>query len=107
MIEVRMNLVDMKRIKNDILYSITMQDRLRAAGMPIIGTLLMRGVERGVIVWHVEPDLDGDIGVIRWYDVGESMTPGTEWVEIEGEQLQAHSWTKYRLAGVTVEDEEL
>lgn len=96
MIEVRMNLVDLARIKHELLHSIAMIQRLKTAGVPVIGTLLMRGVVRGRLTWHTEEDLDGDISVLRWTDTNEStILTGRPMVRTGGEKHDGWEWTKW------------
>jgi hypothetical protein len=96
MIEVRMNLVDLARIKHDMLHSIAMVERMKKAGIPVIGILIMRGVSRGRLTWHTEEDLDGDISVLRWYDKGEDSTGmGHQMVRAGGEKHEGWEWIKY------------
>lgn len=110
MIEVRSNLIDLARVKHDMLHAIAMIERLKKAGMPIIGILHMRGVERGRLTWHKEEDLDGDVSVMRWFDDNEiDAAPGTAWIKVSSEQHEAWSFTVYRDADAPapVEDDEL
>lgn len=96
MIEVRMNLVDLARIKHELLHSIAMIRRLKTAGVPVIGTLLMRGVSNGRLSWHTEEDLDGDISVLRWYANDEpGFADREDWRRVAGEKHDGWEWSKH------------
>lgn len=109
MIEVRINLVDIGRIKNRVLHNIAFMEKLKSVGIPTIGVLLMEGVSSGYLTVHVEEDLDGDLSVIRWWSpdevaVGLNGDPGEAYRRTAGEQLEGWSWTRY---SAEPEDDEL
>lgn len=108
MIEVRIDLIELRKIKHDVLHSITMIEVLKKAGIPIDGVLLTRGVTRGTLVWSIEEDLDGETWVIRWCDDSEdfAMRGPKQPIEATGAG-QAFTWKRYRNPNKPVEDEEL
>lgn len=100
MIEVRINLVDIGRIKNRVLHNIAFMDKLKSIGIPTVGVLLMEGVSSGHLTVHVEEDLDGDLSVIRWWTPGEpacaiNEKPADPYRRVAGKQLEGWSWVQY------------
>lgn len=71
MIEVRIDLDSVKKLDHEVLENIKIVERLRAAGIPFIGRLVLSGVTHGTLIHHVDEDIDGDTLVYRWYDRGE------------------------------------
>lgn len=68
MIEVRIprNVVRAIYQDNDIQFGQILLDRLRAAGIPVVRTLLVRGVEHGRLEFETD-DLASDDWIYRWY----------------------------------------
>lgn len=100
MIEVKMNLVDLSRIENDCLCSITVIQRLKQLGVPIIGVVSVRTVARGTLTWTLEEDMDGDLAVVRWYDVKEPPFD-KKYIKCESRDEGVWSWTRYRFPGLS------
>lgn len=65
-IEVRVPHDDIKKIQHEVTANIALVERLRKAGIPIIGRLVLSGITHGTLTHHVESDLDGDTLVYRW-----------------------------------------
>lgn len=66
MIEVRVPLDHIKHIQHEVTQNILLVERLKKAGIPIIGRLVLSGVEHGKLEHEVEEDIDGDTLVYRW-----------------------------------------
>lgn len=103
MIEVLVSVLELSKIKHDMLHSTAMLEHLRAAGIPMRGTLHMRGVERGVLEWTntVDPLNDDEMWRIRWFDDGEphiahNAEVGSEWIREAKGSGEAYSWKRYR-----------
>lgn len=94
MIELRIDTDALVKTKTDVLASIYMVQAFKEAGVPIVGTLIAKGLERGSMTWLREDGLDGDEWVIRWFDDEEGpMHRGP--VEAKGRHA-LYSWTRYR-----------
>lgn len=90
---------------HNVLHSILFIQALKKAGVPIIGNIVMAGVERGSLTMYQEDDLDGDIIVVRWLDAGESVSgakhkhdfgsgKGFTWVRYEDHPLKSPATVK-------------
>lgn len=71
MIEVRVDLDDLRKVTHEVLYNIALIERMRKAGIPVVGRLIPSAVTHGTVIWTVDEDLDGDTLVIRWYERDE------------------------------------
>lgn len=71
-IEVRVSLDDVKKLQHEVLENIKVVEKLRAAGIPMIGKLVLSGITHGTLTHRVEEDLDGDTLVYMWQ--GEVVT---------------------------------
>jgi hypothetical protein len=86
----------------DILCSIAMVEAAKAAGIPIQGILIAKGIERGTLMWFNESDIDGDVWVIRWLDDGEKADKK---LPVTGRgQGRGYSWIRY---GLQADEDEL
>lgn len=65
-IEVRVPLDDLKKLQHEVLANIKTVEKLRAAGIPVIGKLVLSGITHGTLSHRVEEDLDGDVLVYEW-----------------------------------------
>lgn len=65
-IEVRVSLDDVKKLQHEVLENIKVVEKLRAAGIPVIGKLVLSGITHGTLTHRVEEDLDGDTLVYVW-----------------------------------------
>lgn len=108
MIAIQIDLIELRKIKHDVLHSITMIELLKKVGIPIDGVLLTRGVTRGTMVWTREEDLDNETWVIRWFDDGEPQDRCGP-IEARGHG-HAYTWVRHRninAPALPVEDDEL
>lgn len=64
MIEVRIPMADVQRFENSVITGQMIMNRLRAAGVPVLGVLFPLGAERGALVSFVDAMFD-DM-VYRW-----------------------------------------
>ena len=65
-IEVRVPLEDVMKLQHEVLANIKLVEKMRAAGIPIIGKLVLSGITHGTLTHHVDDDLDGDTLVYTW-----------------------------------------
>jgi hypothetical protein len=108
MIEVRIDLYELRKIQHNITHSIRMIEALKAAGIPVAGILITHGVERGTMIWLKEEDLDDESWVIKWYDTDEDMACSKWRLEASGSG-QAYRWRRFadaRTPVVTVDDDD-
>lgn len=95
MIEVRVDVVEMDRITNDVSHSIEMVKCLKAAGIPLRGILLTKGIERGYMTWAMQEDLEGDTWVINWYDTFENPSGG-KFKRVSGGHGHAYTYSIFQ-----------
>jgi hypothetical protein len=88
----------------DILNSINMVQALKAAGVPIQGILIAKGIERGRMTWHNEDDIDGEVWVIGWTDEPAAQQRGKPTARGDG---RGYTWARWGHLPATVEDDEL
>lgn len=65
-ITVRVPKEELENIKHDVLFTIELIQRLKKAGIPVIGILTFRGISHGRMTWYVEEDLDDETHVFEW-----------------------------------------
>lgn len=65
-IEVRVSLDDIKNIQHEVTANIVLVEKLKKAGIPMVGKLVLSGITHGTLTHVVEQDLDGDTLVYRW-----------------------------------------
>jgi hypothetical protein len=65
-IEVRVPLEDVMKLQHEVLANIKTVEKLRAAGIPVVGKLVLSGITHGTMTHRVEEDLDGDTLVYEW-----------------------------------------
>lgn len=65
-ITLRVDADSVKKLQNEVLANIKLVEKMRAAGIPIIGKLVLSGITHGTLTHHVEDDLDGDTLVYTW-----------------------------------------
>lgn len=65
-INLRVSLDDIKKLKHEVLENIKLVEKMRAAGIPVVGKLVLSGITHGTLTHHVEEDLDGDTLVYTW-----------------------------------------
>jgi hypothetical protein len=65
-IEVRVSLDDVKKTQHEVTANIVLVEKLKKAGIPIVGKLVLSGITHGALTHVVEQDLDGDTLVYRW-----------------------------------------
>lgn len=94
MIEVRIDTVSLGKVKHDVLHSVYMIEKLQKAGIPIIGPLIARGIERGKMIWTNEDGLNGHEIVIRWFDEGEKK-PAKGWKAVDRGFGECYEWTRF------------
>lgn len=94
MIEVRIDKDSLGKVKHDALHSIYMIQKLQSAGIPLIGNVFTRGIERGRLTWHNEEGLNGNEWVIRWFDDGEKKPP-KGWKAAGRGFGECYEWTRY------------
>lgn len=109
MIEVKIDVLTMERITNDVSHSIEMVKTLKRAGIPLRGILLAKGIERGEMRWRTLEDLDGDTWVIEWTDTHEK--PGHQYKQVASGGGTGYTFKVYEDITVPppkrVEDDEL
>lgn len=71
MIEVRFDSGRLAKIVNDINHHAQVSAIMVKLGVPVIGTLMLRTVQRGVLIMFTEEDIDEDCYVWRWYSDSE------------------------------------
>ena len=96
MIEAKLDIAALNLVKHEMLHSIDMMKHLRAAGIPIVGVLMMRGIEYGVMEWSRETSPDGDYWCMRWFDVNEPRAATKGWIKEASGEGEAYSWVRYR-----------
>jgi hypothetical protein len=65
-ITLRVDLEAVKKLQNEVLANIKTVEKMRAAGIPVIGKLVLSGITHGTLTHRVEEDLDGDVLVYSW-----------------------------------------
>lgn len=65
-ITLRVEADSIKKLQHEVLANIKLVEKMRAAGIPIIGKLVLSGITHGTLTHHVEDDLDGDTLVYTW-----------------------------------------
>lgn len=77
MIELKLDLYELRKNPHETLINIKLVEAMRAAGIPVVGKLIPCGVEYGTLILAVDEDLDGDALIVQWYDRGEYKAPIT------------------------------
>lgn len=95
MIEVRIDMDEMNKITHDVTHSIRMVEALKKAGIPFMGILLAKGVERGTLIWGREESLDSDIQIIQWYDTNETPLTGIRSKKEASGSGPGFTWVRY------------
>ncbi len=104
MIEVTFSNDITKKFDHEIHAVVRIMDAMRKAGIPIVGTLHFRGVERGYLTWTLEEDLDDDAVLIRWWDVNDPCPVELKGVPLRvvasgnannGEGLNGFKWRRF------------
>lgn len=95
MIEVRIDMDELNKITHDVTHSIRMIEALKKAGIPFMGILLAKGVERGTLVWCREESLDSDIQIIQWYDTNETPLTSPRGKKEASGNGHAFTWVRY------------
>lgn len=88
----------------DILNSINMVQALKAAGLPLQGTLIAKGIERGRMQWYNEDDIDGEVWVIVWTDLAATPERGKPTARGAG---RGYAWVRWGEPQAAIEDDEL
>jgi hypothetical protein len=65
-ITLRVDLEALKKLQHEVLANIKIVEKMRAAGIPVIGKLVLSGITHGTLTHRVEEDLDGDVLVYSW-----------------------------------------
>ena len=103
MIEARLDLDELRKVQHNVLHAIDFIKVLKAAGIPVIGNIVMNGVERGRLEMHREQDMDGDIIVVRWFDHGETILAGSSWRKADFGNGKGYSWIRFEDSSKPVE----
>lgn len=65
-IRLRVALDDIKKLQHEVLANIKLVEKMREAGIPVIGKLVLSGITHGTLTHHVDEDIDGDTLVYTW-----------------------------------------
>lgn len=87
MIEVRFEAGRLMKIVNDVAHHAQVKTALQNLGIPVVGTLWLRTVSRGVLIMFTEEDIDDDTFVWRWYSP-------SEWGALINAQLPSYKQTE-------------
>jgi hypothetical protein len=105
MIEARLDQSYFENFTQQTLHSIAVNQALKKAGIPLKGTLITHGIERGVMVWSNDEGLDGPEWVIQWADTREDLTKRST-VVTRGSSLGC-SWVRYGAQAQQPDEDEL
>lgn len=65
-IRLRVALDDIKKLQHEVLANIKLVEKMREAGIPVIGKLVLSGITHGTLTHHVDEDIDGDTLIYTW-----------------------------------------
>lgn len=94
MIEARIERELLMSVQHNVLHSILFIKALRAAGVPVIGNIVINGIERGMLEMTTEADMDGDITIVRWYDTDEDASVPS-WRKVDWGNEKGYSWIRF------------
>lgn len=94
MIEARIERELLMSVQHNVLHSILFIKALREAGVPVIGNIVVVGIERGMLWMTTEDDMDGDITIVRWYDTHEDSSVPS-WRKVDWGAGKGYSWIRF------------
>lgn len=103
MIEARLDLDELRKVQHNVLHAIEFIKALKAAGIPVIGNIVMNGVERGRLEMRREQDMDGDIIIVRWFDDDETALARSHLRKTDFGSGKGYSWIRFEDSSKAVE----